>query len=86
MHHVDADKTHSKLRQSYLEQVLDAALDETTAVRTLTSHLDVPLLAEQQELIYISSVRTPVDVLKTCRKRWLIGTDGKRVREIRAAS
>ena len=47
MHKVDADKTHReksrwelhKNATSYIEQILEAALHETTAVRPLTSHL-----------------------------------------------
>ena len=42
-------------------------------------HMDTPVLADQQELIYISFVRT-LDV--DCQKRCMIGTDVERVRGI----
>ena len=35
-------------------------------------HIDVPVLANQQELIYISFVRK---VWKTCLEQWMIGMD-----------
>ena len=38
----------------------------------------LPVLADQQELIYISSVRTVDVVGSTFRERWMIGTNGKR--------
>ena len=41
-------------------------------------HLDVSVLADQEELIYISFVQTQDAVWKTCRKRWTIGTDEER--------
>ena len=41
-------------------------------------HMDVPVLADQQEPIYISSVQTQDVVWKTYQERWMIGTDGKR--------
>ena len=44
-------------------------------------YMDVPVLADQQELINISSVRTQDVVWKICRERWMIGTDGERKRE-----
>ena len=37
--------------------------------------MDVPVLADQQELIYISSVRTQDVVWKTCQEQWMIGMD-----------
>ena len=40
-------------------------------------HMDLPVLAEQQELIYICSMRTQNVVWMTCRERWVIGTDGE---------
>ena len=40
--------------------------------------MDVPVLADQQALIYISSVRMQDAVLKTCCERWIIGTNGER--------
>ena len=47
-----------------------------TSTRPLTSNLrDVPVSADLQELIYISSVRTLSVVWKTYRERWMIGTD-----------
>ena len=60
--------------------------------------MSVLVLANQKELIYISSVRTQDVVQKTCRERWMTGIDGERetetetekkrerVREIRAVS
>ena len=47
-----------------------------------TLHIHVPVMAEQQELIYIIYVVTLVAVWKTYRERWMIGTDGEREREI----
>ena len=44
-------------------------------------HVDMPVRANQQELIYLSSVRTPGVVWKPCQDRYMIGTDGERVRE-----
>ena len=44
--------------------------------------MDAPVLAERQKLNYISSVRTLDTVWRTCSGRWMIGTDGERVREI----
>ena len=44
-------------------------------------HMDMPALANHQELIYISSVWTQDVVWKTCQERWVIGTDGERERE-----
>ena len=41
-------------------------------------HMDVPMLADRQELIYISSVRTQDVVWNTCRVRWTTGTDEER--------
>ena len=38
---------------------------------------NVPVLAAQQEFIYISSVRTQDVVWKTFRKRWMIRIDGE---------
>ena len=38
-------------------------------------HMDVPVLAEQQELIDISSVRNQDVIWKTCRERRMMGTD-----------
>ena len=38
-------------------------------------HVEVPVLADQQKLIYISSKRTQDEVWKTSRERWMIGTD-----------
>ena len=40
-------------------------------------HMDVPVLADQQEFPYDSSVQTQDEVLKTCRERWMIGTIGE---------
>ena len=39
------------------------------------------VLTDQEELIYISSVRTQDAVWKTCRDQWMIGTDEKRESE-----
>ena len=41
-------------------------------------HMDVPVLTDQQELIYISFVRTLDTTWKICREQWMIGTDGER--------
>ena len=41
-------------------------------------NIDMPGLANQQELIYISSVWTQDLVWRTCWEKWMIGTDGKR--------
>ena len=38
-------------------------------------HIDVPVLADRQEIIYISSIGTLDVVWKTCREWWMIGTD-----------
>ena len=40
--------------------------------------MDMPVLGNQQELIYDSSVLTQDVVWKTCQKWWMIGTNGKR--------
>ena len=40
--------------------------------------MDMTVLVDQQELIYISSVRTQGLVWKTYQKRRMIGTDGER--------
>ena len=45
-----------------------------------------PSSADLQELIYIRSVRILDVVQKTCPDRWMIGTDGERVGEIRVIS
>ena len=39
-------------------------------------HMVVPVLTNQQKLNYNTFVRTQ-DVVKTCRKRWMIGLKGK---------
>ena len=39
---------------------------------------DVPVLADQQELIYISFVWTLDAVWKTCWEQWMIGTNRER--------
>ena len=51
-------------------------------------NIDVPVLANQQELIYISSVWTQDIIWKTCQEKWMIRTDGEkeRVRKICAIS
>ena len=36
--------------------------------------MDMPVLADQQELTYNRSVQTQDVVWKTCRKRWMTGT------------
>ena len=43
--------------------------------------MDMPTLANQQELTYNCSVRIQDAVWKTCWVRWLIGMDGERERE-----
>ena len=40
-----------------------------------TLHMDVALLADQQELTYNCSMRTQDVVWKTCRMQWMIGRD-----------
>ena len=40
--------------------------------------MDVLVLADKQEPIYISFVRTQDLVWKTCQEQWMIGTDGER--------
>ena len=40
-------------------------------------YMDVPVLADQQELIYISCVRTQDVVWKTSQERWMTGTNGE---------
>ena len=40
--------------------------------------MDVSALANQSELIYISSMRTLDVSWRTSRERWKIGTDGER--------
>ena len=44
-------------------------------------HMEIPVLADQQELIYISSVQIQNVVWKTCQEWWMIGTDGERESE-----
>ena len=39
--------------------------------------MGVPMLADQEELIYISSVRTQDVVWKTYPERLMVGTDGE---------
>ena len=41
-------------------------------------YIDVQVLADQQELIYICSMQTQDIVWKTCRDRLMIGTGGER--------
>ena len=41
-------------------------------------HTDVQVLGDQQKIIDNSSVRTQDAVYKTCRKWWMIGTNGER--------
>ena len=41
-------------------------------------YIDMPVLANQQELIYVISGQTQDKVWKTCCVRWMIGTDGER--------
>ena len=40
-------------------------------------HMDAPRLADQQELI-LALCRTLDVVWRTCRERWMIGTDGEK--------
>ena len=44
-------------------------------------HKDMPMLAVQQELIYIGSVQKQDVVWRTCQEHWMIGMD--RERELR---
>ena len=39
-------------------------------------HMDTPVLANQQKLAFISSVRT-LDAILTHQERWPVGTDGE---------
>ena len=48
--------------------------------------MNVPVLTNNLQLIYISSVQTQNVVYKTCRVGWMIGRDGERAREICAVS
>ena len=41
-------------------------------------HVNVPVLVDKQELIYIISVRTQDVLWITCQEWWMIGTDGER--------
>ena len=41
-------------------------------------NMDMAVLANSQELIYISSVQTQNVVWKTCQEQWMIGTDGEK--------
>ena len=43
--------------------------------------MDVPMLADQQNLIYIILERTQHVSWKICGERWIIGMDGERERE-----
>ena len=43
--------------------------------------MDVPVIADQQKFIHISSVRTLDVVWKNWWERWVIGTDVERERE-----
>ena len=43
--------------------------------------MDVPVLADQQEVIYISSVQTQDLIWKTYWERWMIVTEEERERE-----
>ena len=40
--------------------------------------MDMPVLADQQELMYVSSVWTLDVVWKTCQEQWMIGMDSER--------
>ena len=41
-------------------------------------HMDTPVLASQQKLIFISSVQTLNADWRTCQKWWMIGIDGEK--------
>ena len=41
------------------------------------THTPVQVLADQQELISIGSMRTQEVARKKCQGRWMIGTDGE---------
>ena len=41
-------------------------------------HVDVPVLADLQEFIFIISTQTQDLVWKTCWEQWMIGMDGER--------
>ena len=43
-----------------------------------TPLMDVQVWDDQHELTYSSYVRTRVVILKTCRRRWVIGRNGER--------
>ena len=49
-----------------------------------TPLMDVQEWDDQHELTYSSYVRTRVVILKTCRRRWMIGRNGERRSEISA--
>ena len=43
-------------------------------------HMNVPILADQQEFICISFVWTQDVIRRTCQEQWMVGTDGERKR------
>ena len=47
-------------------------------------HVDLPVLVKEQELIYISSVRTQGVVWKTCRERWMIEMDAEKESQLKS--
>ena len=65
-------KTHpSKICWRSKNELISDVLLKTTTI-------DMPMLADQQEFIYISSVRTQDIVWRTCLEWWMRGTDGER--------
>ena len=74
---------HVKNHQSKTNKTYETLVEKQERTHKITFfhgplHMDMPVLAEQQELIYISSVQTQDVVWKTCRVRWMVGTDGER--------
>ena len=41
-------------------------------------HMDMSVLADKQELIYIGSVQSQDVVWRTCQKWWMVGMDGEK--------
>ena len=63
---------------SHLKNEQDTAREARTKFKMTFFYkflqMDVPNLADQQELIFIRSVRIQDEVWKTCQERWTIGT------------
>ena len=75
-----------------ISKPLQVTLTRHVASRTNSSmtffngplYMDVPVMANQQELTNISSVQTLDLVWKTCQKWWMIGIERERARKIHA--